>query len=119
MNNLQLLELVRRKYSSISKSLEQSLLDLDDPEDLVRVAGDLDKLPTVHHLAGMLEWIEGRHAGRIEGLRDAVYLLLRGRMDEAAEEIEEAAFESFDVTELEELLLRAARLAPELAATRN
>jgi len=119
MNNFQILDAVRRKYSSLSKSLEQSLLAIDDPEDLELLAQDLEKCPTVHHLAMLVEWLEGRQAGRVEGLRHAVSIVLGYRFDQAAEEIEEAACESSDPAELKALLGRAVNLGRETAVSRN
>jgi hypothetical protein len=119
MNNFQLLEAVRRKYSSISKSLEQTLLELEDPEDVDTLAHDLDKCPTVHHLASLVAWLEGRQAGRIQGMRQAIYTLLNGRTDDVADQIEEETFHTFDPAVLEALLFRAANLARESVLSRN
>lgn len=119
MKNIHFLALVRRKYASISASLEQSLLQLNDPDDLAVLIDDLDKCPTVHHLAGLVQWLEGRQAGRVEGLRRAVYALVSCRGDDAAEQIEDRAFHCTDADELEALLIQAANLGRATSLSRN
>jgi hypothetical protein len=69
---------------------------------------DLKHCHTMEDVRRQISWYCGKYFGRIEGLRDAIYVVLGIRSDDLAEKLEDEAFHSTDPEELERLLVVAA-----------
>lgn len=96
------------RIGPLPADLRANLAAFKDSEDRDILREDLPRCQSLEDVKLLESYLQGREAGRLDGLRRAFYVVLGSRDDESAEILEEKAFESSDPEELEELIALAA-----------
>lgn len=103
-----ILKKLEEEIGPIPSELKAKLETFADEEDRDILRDDLPRCKSLTGVEKLVSYLRGKEQGRVEGMRRAFYAVLGSRDDESAEELEEKAFHSTDLDELEELLLLAA-----------
>lgn len=103
-----LLKSIEKRFGPVSDELRSEIASVNEAEHLESLLEDLKGCKTMEDVRCAVSYSLGRQAGRVEGLREAIDIVLGVRDDDVADQISEQAFESFDPEELEQLLLLAA-----------
>lgn len=107
-DQLRVITALRRRFDLVPLELEFRIWHLLDPEDVESLYDDLKLCQSIEEVERCVTWREGRHSGRIDGMRSAILTILGFEDHPIIDQIADQAFNSHDLGELEELLFRAA-----------
>lgn len=105
----EIIQALESRFGKLPSDLKEEIHSLTDPEDLDTLLFDIPICKSLGQLESLVHWICGKSSGRVEGLRNAVYVALGYRDDPLTESIAVQACDSTDTEELEELLRVAIR----------
>ncbi|MFA5506399.1 MAG: hypothetical protein WC314_01015 [Vulcanimicrobiota bacterium] len=106
-DQLKVITALRQRFDQVPLELEYRIWQLTDFEDLESLRDDLRLCHTIDDVESNVTWREGRHSGRIDGMRNAVLTVLGFDDDPVVDELADMVFDTHDLEELVELLFRA------------